>query len=159
MYAISKWLGNITQPDQKQDKEEVNEVNLSYHFVQAMLAGGCSYIGTACLSSLPAKSAAAATMTAYALSHFTAPLFGQWLEPYRNVDWIPTLGQAVHITICFRTANVIVRTCGGQSFSYPATVVQIACWLSSVIILKGGLRVWRRQLKPDVLEIDVMPET
>lgn len=135
MHAVSKWIEDVTQ-----------EKHPFYHPVQALLIGGCSYLGTACLSSTPPANAMTITITAYTISHLTAPLFSQWLEPYKDISLVPLAGQVVHLTICLSTANVICRI-GGRSVSFKAVGAQLLFFLSSVSVLKLGLLRFRHNLQ------------
>lgn len=141
MHSLSRWIADVTQPQHP-----------FYHPVQALLIGGCSYLGTACLSSTPPKNAMTLTITAYTISHLTAPLFSEWLEPYKEFSLVPLVGQVVHLTICFSTANIICKI-GGRSVSFKAVGTQIIFFLSTVSVLKLGLLRFRHSLQSDQVEL------
>ena len=135
MQALSKWVEDVTQPDHP-----------CYHPVQALFFGTVSYLGTACFLSTPPKNAMTLTITAYTISQFTAPLFNKWLEPYMDVSLVPLVGQVVHITISFGTANIICRI-AGRSISFKAVGPQIILFLSAISMTRVGLLKCRKSIK------------
>lgn len=141
MQSFSIWIDDVTQPKHPY-----------YHPVQALLFGSFSYLSTACLSSTPPKNAMTVTITAYTISQFTAPLFSKWLEPYKDISLVPLVGQVVHITLSFGTANVICRI-AGRSISFKAVGAQITFFLSAISLTRLGLHKLRQNISNDKLRI------
>ena len=143
MHSLSRWIEDVTQP-----------AHPFYHPVQALLIGSFSYIGAACFTKTPPKNAMTVTIAAYTISQATAPLFSRWLEPYMDVTLVPLVGQVVHLTISFSTANIICRI-GGRSISFKAMFPQIMLFLTAASLARYGLLKFRHslELRPKIRRI------
>ncbi|WP_068468280.1 hypothetical protein [Candidatus Protochlamydia phocaeensis] len=129
---FSRWLGQMTQP-----------THPYYFSAQLLLFSGLSYLSTACLTSIPPVQGMAFMTIAFTISHFVAPLFAKWLEPYWTVSLVPLAGQILHLTTSALLSKAICFLAG-----YHLTLTQIAqvssAFLVAVYVLKFALLKFRQ---------------
>lgn len=134
MRALSRWIEEVTQPSHPH-----------YHPVQAALFGSISYIGTACLLSIPPENAMVVTIIAYTINLAVAPLISKWLQRHMDVSLVPLIGQVIHLSIAYGIANVICRL-GGCSIPLKAVAAQILIHISAIALTRLGLLNFRHNI-------------
>lgn len=134
--SFSLWLEEVTQPEHPY-----------YHPIQVGLFASLSYVGTACLTSIPPARGATLTVLAYLISQLTAPLFCELFKPYQDTPLIPLVGQVFQWTTSLILAKVMCRI-AGQAISFKEMRQIGFVFLLCLYVARWALFKFRQQLHP-----------
>ncbi len=137
LVSFSHWLEEVTDPRPP--------LHPYYHPVQIAICGSLSYIGTACLTSVPPKRAMLLTALVYTISQIITPLICPYFEPYQDISLVPLIGQVIQLTTSLLLAKVICRLVG-QSLSFKDIQKVSLAFMVALCVAHFTLLKFRRHL-------------